>query len=98
MVAKEAHTSPSVKDLFVAAAGVDDSQWEGTYVKDTCGIIALHRSREWEWTLNSSFPAACAVWASADAHAATSSHCNYIFRNPSYNNRTMGIYRPVGLQ
>ena len=35
MVAKEVHTSPSVKDLMVAAAGVDDSQWEGTYVKDT---------------------------------------------------------------
>jgi fatty acid synthase subunit alpha len=41
MVAKEAHTSPSVKDLIVAAAGVDDSQWEGTYVKDTGGIITV---------------------------------------------------------
>jgi enoyl reductase-like protein len=39
MVSKEAHTSPSVKDLIVAAAGVDDSQWEGTYVKDTGGVI-----------------------------------------------------------
>jgi enoyl reductase-like protein len=33
MVAKEAHTSPSVKDLFVAAAGVDDIAWEGTYTR-----------------------------------------------------------------
>jgi fatty acid synthase subunit alpha len=41
MVAKEAHTSPSIKDLIVAAAGVDDSQWEGTYVKDTGGIITV---------------------------------------------------------
>jgi hypothetical protein len=41
MVAKEAHTSPFVKDLIVAAAGVDDSQWEGTYVKDTGGIITV---------------------------------------------------------
>ncbi|KAI0264369.1 fatty acid synthase [Gloeopeniophorella convolvens] len=41
MVAKEAHTSPSVKDLIVAAAGVDDSQWEGTYAKDTGGIITV---------------------------------------------------------
>jgi enoyl reductase-like protein len=41
MVAKEAHTSPSVKDLIVAAAGVSDSQWEGTYVKDTGGIITV---------------------------------------------------------
>jgi fatty acid synthase subunit alpha len=41
MVAKEAHTSPSVKDLIVAAAGVDGSQWEGTYTKDTGGIITV---------------------------------------------------------
>lgn len=27
MVAKEVHASPSVKDLIVAAAEVDDSQW-----------------------------------------------------------------------
>ena len=39
MVSKETHTSPSVKDLIVAAAGVDSLQWEGTYVKDTGGII-----------------------------------------------------------
>ena len=41
MVAKEAHTSLSVKDLIVAAAGVDDSHQVGTYVKDTCAIIAV---------------------------------------------------------
>ncbi|KAJ7041492.1 hypothetical protein C8F04DRAFT_947121, partial [Mycena alexandri] len=28
MVAKEAHTSSSVKDLIVAAAGVEDGEWE----------------------------------------------------------------------
>jgi fatty acid synthase subunit alpha, fungi type len=39
MVAKEVHTSPSVRDLVVAAAGVNDSQWKGTYTKDTGGII-----------------------------------------------------------
>ena len=33
MVAKEAHTSASVKDLIVAAPGVDDRDWEGTYTK-----------------------------------------------------------------
>ncbi|KAJ7077160.1 fatty acid synthase [Mycena belliarum] len=41
MVAKEAHTSPSVKDLIVAAAGVDDANWEGTYVKPTGGILTV---------------------------------------------------------
>ncbi|KAJ7762020.1 fatty acid synthase [Mycena maculata] len=41
MVAKEAHTSPSVKDLIVAAAGVGDGQWEGTYVKPTGGILTV---------------------------------------------------------
>ena len=30
-----------LSDLIVAAAGADDSQWEGTYVKDTGGIITL---------------------------------------------------------
>ncbi|RDX57079.1 fatty acid synthase [Lentinus brumalis] len=39
MVAKEAHTSSSVKDLIVAAPGVDDAQWEGTYAKETGGIL-----------------------------------------------------------
>jgi enoyl reductase-like protein len=41
MVAKEAHTSPSVKDLIVAAAGVDDIAWEGTYIKVTGGILTV---------------------------------------------------------
>ncbi|KAI0368773.1 fatty acid synthase [Pilatotrama ljubarskyi] len=41
MVAKEAHTSSSVKDLIVAASGVDDSQWEGTYAKETGGILTV---------------------------------------------------------
>lgn len=41
MVAKEAHTSSSVKDLIVAAAGVDDEQWEGTYTKPTGGILTV---------------------------------------------------------
>ena len=41
MVAKEAHTSSSVKDLIVAAPGVDDKLWEGTYTKDTGGILTV---------------------------------------------------------
>lgn len=41
MIAKEAHTSSSVKDLIVAAKGVDDSQWEGTYAKETGGILTV---------------------------------------------------------
>ncbi|KAF7326260.1 Fatty acid synthase [Mycena kentingensis (nom. inval.)] len=45
MVAKEAHTSPSVKDLIVAAAGVDDADWEGTYVKPTGGILTVNSGR-----------------------------------------------------
>ena len=28
MAAEEAHTSPSIKDLIAAAAGVHDLQWE----------------------------------------------------------------------
>ena len=41
MVAKEAHTSSSVKDLIVAAAGVEDGAWEGTYTKPTGGILTV---------------------------------------------------------
>ncbi|KAH8822971.1 fatty acid synthase [Flagelloscypha sp. PMI_526] len=41
MVAKEAHTSESVKDLIVAASGVEDSAWEGTYAKPTGGILTV---------------------------------------------------------
>jgi len=41
MVAKEAHTSSSVKDLIVKAPGVDDKQWENTYTKSTGGILTV---------------------------------------------------------
>jgi fatty acid synthase subunit alpha, fungi type len=41
MVAKEAHTSSSVKDLIVAAPGVPDALWEGTYEKETGGILTV---------------------------------------------------------
>jgi fatty acid synthase subunit alpha, fungi type len=41
MVAKEAHTSSSVKDLIVAASGVGDANWEGTYSKPTGGILTV---------------------------------------------------------
>ena len=30
MVTKKARTSPSVEELIIATAGVDDPQWEGT--------------------------------------------------------------------
>lgn len=42
MVAKEAHTSESVKQLIVAASGVDDKDWEGTYAKETGGILTVN--------------------------------------------------------
>ncbi|KAA1103250.1 beta subunit of fatty acid synthetase [Puccinia graminis f. sp. tritici] len=41
MVAKEAATSQSVKDLIVQAKGVDDQEWEGTYDRETGGIITV---------------------------------------------------------
>src|ERR1700722_13921281 len=41
MVAKEAHTSSTVKDVIVKAAGVPDGEWEGTYVKETGGILTV---------------------------------------------------------
>jgi len=41
MVAQEAHTSSSVKDLIVACSGVDDRQWEGTYAKPTGGVLTV---------------------------------------------------------
>lgn len=41
MVAKEAHTSLSVKELIVAAPGVGDDKWESTYDKETGGIITV---------------------------------------------------------
>ncbi|KAI5122922.1 hypothetical protein M0805_007600 [Coniferiporia weirii] len=41
MIAKEAHTSSSVKDLIVAASGVGDALWEGTYARETGGILTV---------------------------------------------------------
>ncbi|TXT15634.1 hypothetical protein VHUM_00137 [Vanrija humicola] len=41
MVAKEADTSPSVKQLIVDAEGVEDHQWEGTYDRPTGGILTV---------------------------------------------------------
>ena len=41
MVAREAHTSSSVKDLIVAAAGVDNKDWENTYVQPTGGVLTV---------------------------------------------------------
>jgi fatty acid synthase subunit alpha len=41
MVAKEAHTSSSVKDLIIAAPGVGDADWEGSYSKPTGGILTV---------------------------------------------------------
>jgi len=41
IVTKEAHASLSVKDLIVAAPGVDDADWEGTYSKLTGGILTV---------------------------------------------------------
>ncbi|SGZ13219.1 BQ5605_C028g10556 [Microbotryum silenes-dioicae] len=41
MVAKEAHTSESVKQLIVDAQGVDDDKWEQSYDKPVGGIITV---------------------------------------------------------
>jgi fatty acid synthase subunit beta len=41
VVAKEAHTSSSVRDHIVAS-GVDDANWEGTYSKLTGGVLTVH--------------------------------------------------------
>jgi len=41
MVAKEAHTSTSVKQLIVDAPGVGDDKWEQTYDKPTGGILTV---------------------------------------------------------
>lgn len=41
MVAKEAATSQSVKELIVQAPGVSDEEWEGTYQRETGGIITV---------------------------------------------------------
>ncbi|GAA5834963.1 hypothetical protein JCM5353_003337 [Sporobolomyces roseus] len=42
MVAKEAHTSESVKQLIVDAPGVGDDNWEQTYDKPTGGIMTVN--------------------------------------------------------
>lgn len=41
MTAKEAHTSDPIKQLIVDAPGVEDHQWEGTYEKETGGILTV---------------------------------------------------------
>ncbi|GAA93988.1 uncharacterized protein L969DRAFT_81472 [Mixia osmundae IAM 14324] len=41
MVALEAHTSDSVKQLILDAPGVDDDKWEGTYDRPTGGILTV---------------------------------------------------------
>jgi enoyl reductase-like protein len=41
MIAKEAHTSDSVKQLIVEAKGVEDAKWEGTYKGETGGILTV---------------------------------------------------------
>lgn len=41
MTAAEAHTSTPIKQLIVDAAGVDDKDWEGTYDKETGGILTV---------------------------------------------------------
>jgi fatty acid synthase subunit alpha len=41
MISKEAHTSSTIKDLIVAAPGVDDNDWEVTYTKFTSGILTV---------------------------------------------------------
>lgn len=40
MVTK-APTLPSGKDFIIAASGVTDEQWKGTYTKETGGILTL---------------------------------------------------------
>ena len=41
MVAKEARTSPAVKQAIVDAVGVSDSQWEQTYKRSTGGVLTV---------------------------------------------------------
>jgi fatty acid synthase subunit beta len=41
MVAKEAHTSPAVKQAIVDAPGVSDSEWEKTYKGPAGGVITV---------------------------------------------------------
>src|ERR1700712_397701 len=41
MIARESHTSLSVKELIVNTKGVSNSQWEGTYSQPTGGVITV---------------------------------------------------------
>ncbi|UZJ56206.1 hypothetical protein CBS101457_005526 [Exobasidium rhododendri] len=41
MTAAEAHTSTPIKQLIVDAPGVDDKDWEGTYERETGGILTV---------------------------------------------------------
>ena len=41
MIAKEAHTSDSVKELLVQAQGVNDDKWEQTYKGETGGVLTV---------------------------------------------------------
>jgi fatty acid synthase subunit beta len=41
MVAKECKTSLKAKEAIVNAQGVEDEEWEGTYTKETGGIITV---------------------------------------------------------
>ena len=41
MIAKEAHTSDSVKQLLIQAPGVDDDKWEQTYKGETGGVLTV---------------------------------------------------------
>jgi len=41
MIAKEAHTSDSVKELLIQAQGVNDDKWEQTYKGETGGVLTV---------------------------------------------------------
>ncbi|KAK1144935.1 putative PKS/NRPS-like protein biosynthetic cluster [Aspergillus melleus] len=41
MVAREAHTSPAVKDMICQTPGTTDRAWEGTYKGSTGGVITV---------------------------------------------------------
>ncbi|KAL4930380.1 acyl transferase domain-containing protein [Aspergillus undulatus] len=41
MVAKEAHTSTTVRQIITATPGVTDAEWEGTYTGATGGVITV---------------------------------------------------------
>ncbi|KDN47732.1 hypothetical protein K437DRAFT_273590 [Tilletiaria anomala UBC 951] len=41
MTAKEGHANDEVKELMVQAKGVEDTKWEGTFDKETGGVITV---------------------------------------------------------